>query len=161
VSRVELECEYRRAPLSTVAAVVCSGLCALFTVGAFVRGVDGGPVSGAQPIYAVVAVVLGALAVVAVIVRIVRGHRASRIVLTDTALVLPASIWSRSEIAIDYHDLQEVYRSSWFSQSFINIKHGSGKHMIPISCLPSAEVFEAILSSLKDRVAADQTGEQR
>jgi hypothetical protein len=88
-----------------------------------------------------------------VVIRIVFGHRLARIVLTDTSVLLPASKWSNREVSIHYHDLEEVYRSSWFSQSFINIVHRTGKLMIPISCLPSAEAFDAILNGLQDRMA--------
>ena len=61
MSGTELECEYRRAPLSTVVAIICAGLAVLFTMGALARGAGGAPVSGAQPVYAVAAVALGVI----------------------------------------------------------------------------------------------------
>ncbi len=150
---VELECEYRRAAPSSVAAILFTGLTVLFSMGALARTPDGGPVSSAQPVYAVLAGVFGLLGLVAVVRRVQVGRRGpARIVMTDSAILLPRSSWSDQEVAIVYSDLQEVFRSSWYSQSFINIVHRQGKHMIPISSLPSAEAFEEILSRLQERV---------
>jgi len=64
-------------------------------------------------------------------------------------------------IPLGYQDLHEVYRSTWYAQSFINIVHAGGKHMIPISCPPSAEAFHAILNRLQEGIAAHAGGQAR
>ncbi len=92
-------------------------------------------------------------ALVAIICRVALGRRQpARIVMTRTAISLPRSGWSDQEASLKYSDILDVYRSSWYSQSFINIIHRGGKHLIPISCLPSAQAFEEILSRLSDRL---------
>ena len=103
----------------------------------------------------VLAIIMVVLALAVFAYRVLLGRTPARIVLTDKSILLPRSMWSSQEVALAFRDLHEVYRSTWYAQSFINIVSSGGKHMVPISCLPSAEAFETILDRLQKQVGSE------
>ena len=153
---MEFECEYRPASGAMVAFIVFAGLMLLFALGARAPGETGGPGSSIQTTYGMLGLLFGGLAAVALVVRCAMDVRPARIALTADAVLIPRSRWSRREIAVENGHLHEVYRSSWYGQSFINIVHSQGKLMVPIAALPSAEVFHELLDRLQARVAGEQ-----
>jgi hypothetical protein len=79
-----------------------------------------------------------------------------RLALGPTALIVPASRWSREEKEIAYWDIEGLSTTAVGGQRFLNIQHAGGKHTITASLLPSKAAFDEVCELLAARVREAQ-----
>jgi hypothetical protein len=95
--------------------------------------------------------------VLAGVVAIMRVVLPQRVVVTQTALILPKSRWSSEEISIQYQAIISLATSEVSGQRFLHVAHSSGKHYVNSSFLPSKAAFEEICEMLAKRMAQSST----
>ncbi|MEM7246742.1 MAG: hypothetical protein AAF533_15430 [Acidobacteriota bacterium] len=87
-----------------------------------------------------------------------RSKAASRIVFTETGLVLPRAQSPWDELVVAYEDIEEVREGRSAAGGSLGIKSASGEHAIHEVFLSGADELEAICEELVQRVERAKGG---
>lgn len=74
-----------------------------------------------------------------------------RLAFGATAIIVPASRWSRREKEIAYRDIQALSEDTIQGRRYLNVMHTGGKDIIAAAMLPSASAYTEVRQLLSAR----------
>ncbi len=78
------------------------------------------------------------------------------IVISETSLTSPKSIYSKIDVTVNFSDITNVTLQTIQKTKILNIEYLGGKLSIPNSMLPNKQAFEELVSLLQTRVNGEQ-----